>query len=153
MNWLIMVLFNPISWTIALTDGCYPKICLVDIYSRVNYLIINPKPHQKKTKNCKMDSAESTKNHQKSDEKEKSSRTRIKSWETYKILNKIKENIQQKKKIARDVFVSILFSFSVRNRILYYLEYSKMSKIQISILVLPNRVSMHMEIKSPLKVV
>lgn len=56
-----------------------------------------------------MNSAESTKNHQKSDEKEKSSRTRIKSWETYKILNKIKENIQQKKKIARDVFVSILF--------------------------------------------
>lgn len=60
-----------------------------------------------------MNSAESSKNLKKSDEKEKSSRTRIKSWETYKILNKIKGNIQQKKKIARDVFVSILFFVSI----------------------------------------
>lgn len=39
------------------------------------------------------------------DQSGKSSKFRIKSWETYKILNKIKENAQQKKKIAKDVFV------------------------------------------------
>lgn len=31
----------------------------------------------------------------------------IKSWETYKILNKIKENVQQKRRIAKDVLVLI----------------------------------------------
>lgn len=31
----------------------------------------------------------------------------IKSWETYKILNKIKENVQHKRRIAKDVFVFI----------------------------------------------
>lgn len=29
----------------------------------------------------------------------------IKSWETYKILNKIKVNVHQKRRIARDVYV------------------------------------------------
>lgn len=29
----------------------------------------------------------------------------IKSWETYKILNKIKGSVQQKRKAARDVYV------------------------------------------------
>lgn len=31
---------------------------------------------------------------------------KIEKWETYKILNKIKENVQQKKKVAKDVFVN-----------------------------------------------
>lgn len=30
---------------------------------------------------------------------------RSSSWETYKILTKIKENVQQKRKVAKDVFV------------------------------------------------
>lgn len=30
---------------------------------------------------------------------------KIEKWETYKILNKIRENIQQKKKVAKDTFV------------------------------------------------
>lgn len=30
----------------------------------------------------------------------------IKSWETYKILNKIKVNVHQKRRIARDVYVT-----------------------------------------------
>lgn len=30
---------------------------------------------------------------------------KIEQWETYKILNKIRENIQDKKKVAKDAFV------------------------------------------------
>lgn len=30
----------------------------------------------------------------------------IKSWETYKILNKIKVNVHQKRRIARDMYVT-----------------------------------------------
>lgn len=33
---------------------------------------------------------------------------RSSSWETYKILTKIKENVQQKRKVAKDVFVSVV---------------------------------------------
>lgn len=32
---------------------------------------------------------------------------RITSWDTYKILNRIKENVQQKRRIAKEVFVPI----------------------------------------------
>lgn len=34
---------------------------------------------------------------------------RIKSWETYKILNKIKENVHQKRKVAKDVLVFLVY--------------------------------------------
>lgn len=37
---------------------------------------------------------------------------KIEKWETYKILNKIRENVQQKKKEASDAFV---FSFAYQN--------------------------------------
>lgn len=36
------------------------------------------------------------------------------SWETYKILNKIKETVQQKRKIAKDLYVSKFMQFHLK---------------------------------------
>lgn len=63
---------------------------------------------------------------------------KIERWETYKILNKIKENVQQKKKIAKEVFVQsiIIIKFIANN-----------FRIFFQLAALLNKVSMFMQIK------
>lgn len=50
---------------------------------------------------------------------------RITSWDTYKILNRIKENVQQKRRIAREMYLLELAPHNFRKtEVIYFLNAS-----------------------------